>query len=166
MNHAPNSNDSLRVRINQKTRSKSMRITKEKIHTIAGPEFGEFKGRVMIIQKLLCGSCESGARWHEALSAKLRSMGFTPSKADSDLWIRKLEDHCECIATHVDDLLIWSRKPEELINIIKKDFKLKGVGIPEFYLGGDVEFLNEHWTKDKHQCRLLQQNMHQIAKDC
>ena len=36
----------------------------------------------------------------------------------------------------------------QLLNIFKKDFKLKGVGIPEYYLGRDVEFLDEHWTKE------------------
>ena len=32
-------------------------------------------------------------------------------------------------------------------NIFRKDFQLKGVEIPSYYLGGDIEFLDEHWTK-------------------
>ena len=123
-------------------------ITKEKIHTIAGSEFGDLEGCIMIIYKSLYGLKESGARWHECLSAKLRSMGFTPSRADSDLWLKCLGDHYEYIATYVDDILIWSKDPMKLMDILMKDFEMKGVGIPEYYLGGDIEFLDEHWTKE------------------
>ena len=34
------------------------------------------------------------------------------------------------------------------MKIFMEDFELKGVGIPEYDLGGDVEFLDEHWTKE------------------
>ena len=75
-------------------------------------------------------------------------MGFTSSKADTDLWYKDRGDHYEYIATYVDDLLIWSRKPTDIIKTFEEDFELKGVGIPEYYLGGNVEFLDEHWTKE------------------
>ena len=31
---------------------------------------------------------------------------------------------------------------------LKKVYVLKGVGIPEYYLGGNVEILDEHWASD------------------
>ena len=31
---------------------------------------------------------------------------------------------------------------------LKKVYTMKGVGIPEYYLGGDVEQLDEHWNKE------------------
>ena len=102
----------------------------------------------MIIYKSLYGLKSAGARWHKVPSAKLRKMGFTPSKADADLWYKDRGDHYKCIATYVDDLLIWSRKPADIIKTFEEDFELKGVGIPEYYLGGNVEFLDEHWTKE------------------
>ncbi|MCP4273878.1 MAG: hypothetical protein GY781_18300, partial [Gammaproteobacteria bacterium] len=117
--------------------------TREKVYVDAGPEFGELAGRIMIIDKGLYGLKSSAARFHEHLSAKLRSMGFRPSKADHDLWLRSAGDHYEYVATYVDDILAFSRDPMHIINEIKKDYMLKGVGIPEYYLGG-----NFHTTKD------------------
>ena len=64
--------------------------TREKVYIIAGPEFGpELEGRILLIDKALYGLKTSGARFHEHLSLKLQKLGFVPSKADSDLWIRK-----------------------------------------------------------------------------
>ena len=42
-------------------------------------------------------------------------MGFTLSKADKDIWMKKRGDHYEYIAVYVDDLLIVSKVPEEII---------------------------------------------------
>lgn len=43
-------------------------ITREKVYFIAGPEFGEFEGRILIIYKSIYGLASSGARWHEVMS--------------------------------------------------------------------------------------------------
>ena len=48
-----------------------------------------------------------------------------------------------CVATYVDDILAFSRDPMSIINEIHKDYMLKGIGTPEYYLGG-----NFHTTKD------------------
>ena len=68
-------------------------------------------------------------------------MKFLPSKADADLWIRRNKDHYEYIAVYVDDLIIAAKEPMKIIDEIKTvgGFKLKGVGEPEYYLGGDIE---------------------------
>jgi hypothetical protein len=43
----------------------------------------------------------------------------------------------------VDEILIWSKDPMEVIRSLEKTYMLKSVGIPEYYLGGNVEFLEE-----------------------
>ena len=59
--------------------------TWEKVYIIAGPEFGpELEGKRLIIDKPLYGLTTSAARFHEHLSAKLRTLGYKPSKADAD----------------------------------------------------------------------------------
>ena len=123
-------------------------LTREKVYFVAGPEFGELEGRILIIYKSIYGLSSSGARWHEVLSDKLRRMGFTPTKADADLWIRDRGDHYEYIASYVDDLLIWTRDENSILDDIRKEFDLKNVGPPDYYLGGNVEYLTEHWTKE------------------
>jgi len=36
----------------------------------------------------------------------MRSLGFVPSKAEEDIWMRDMGDHYEYVASYVDDLLI------------------------------------------------------------
>ena len=78
-------------------------------------------------------------RWHERLADVLRHMGFVPSKAEADIWMRDMGDHYEYIAVYVDDLLIVSNNPQELTDTFMKEhnFKLKGTGPISFHLGCD-----------------------------
>jgi hypothetical protein len=75
-------------------------------------------------------------------------MGFKPSKADSNLWIRDKGEYYELIACYVDDLLIWSKDIKPILDKIKENFDLKNVGQPEYYLGGNIEYMNKHWTRE------------------
>ena len=59
--------------------------TKEKIYTVAKPEFGDLERKVLICVKFLYGLKTSMGRWHEALSETLQLLSFQPSKADPDL---------------------------------------------------------------------------------
>ena len=114
--------------------------TKEKVYTRAGPEFGaELEGRYVVIRKALYGLRSSSFSWHEVLADKLRSLGWRASYADSDLWMKDCGTHYEYLATWVDDVLHWGKKPMELIHQLEKMFPLKGTGVPEYYLGGDIE---------------------------
>jgi len=67
--------------------------TNEKIYTIAGPEFGEKEGSVVIIKKSLYGLVTSARQWSLTLGDFIREMGFRPTRADPDLWIRLSEDN-------------------------------------------------------------------------
>ena len=66
-------------------------------------------------------------------------MGFVPSKAENDIWMRDCGDHYEYIAVYVDDLLIVSKNPQGIIDELtgKYAFKLKGTGPISFHLGCD-----------------------------
>ena len=119
--------------------------TREKVYVIAGPEFGQDEGKRMIVEKGLYGLRSSGARFAETLNAKLRDMGFAPSKADECLWMRSQGDHWEYVATYVDDILAFSRNPGPIIQQLQKSFILKGVGEPEYFLGADIQVLNQEW---------------------
>ena len=113
--------------------------TREKVVFTAGPEFGDLAGHTLMIVKALYGLRTSGARFHEVLAKTLRSEGFEPCLADSDLWLRNAGDHYEYICVYVDDLLVVMKNPLEFFQILKDKYKykLKGVGDPEYHLGGD-----------------------------
>ncbi len=63
--------------------------TKEKVCIIAGPEFNKYglEGHILIIKRALYGLRTSGKCWYERLSDCLREMGFTPSKAEQEVWM-------------------------------------------------------------------------------
>ena len=114
--------------------------TKEKVFIIAGPEFGpELEGRVMLVVKSLYGLTTSAARWHEELSRTLRGMGFKPTKADHDLWIKDYITHYEYLCTWVDDIIVASKNARAILEEfrVKARYTLKGVGTPSYYLGGN-----------------------------
>ena len=114
-------------------------LTKEKIYFIAGPEFGPLMGNTMIVHKALYGLCSSGLCWHERLSDILYDMGFVPTLAESDIWIKQVDKHYEYIAVYVDDFAIASKNPESIVHELKEHFqlKLKGVGPITYHLGCD-----------------------------
>ena len=60
---------------------------REKIWTIAGPEFGSDLGKLMIVVRALCGLESSGAAFRTLLSETEYDLGYTPSKADPDVWL-------------------------------------------------------------------------------
>jgi hypothetical protein len=72
-------------------------------------------------------------------------MGYTPTKADPDLWIIDKGSHYEYMARYVDDIIAFGKDPLSTINEVKRDYVLKGIGKPEYYLGGDVLELDPTW---------------------
>jgi hypothetical protein len=66
-------------------------------------------------------------------------MGYKPSRANADLYMKDCGDHYEYLATYVDDILSFSRDPMKVIEELKKDYILKGVGEPMFYIKNSVE---------------------------
>ena len=111
--------------------------TKEQVYTILAPEYGDLGSKVLIFVKSLYGLKTSGARFHEHLSATLRKLGFYPTKADADLWMRNCNDHYEYIARYVDDILVFSVVPQGILDTMSKIYTLQAIGVPEYYLGGD-----------------------------
>ena len=115
---------------------------KEKIYTIAGPEFGpKLQGKVLVMNKSIYGLRSASASFHEHCARVLHKIGFKPSHADPDLWMKDCKTHYEYVATWVDDVLVMSKEPLKVIQDFKEagEYELKGVGAPEYYLGGDLQ---------------------------
>ena len=73
-------------------------------------------------------------------------LGFSPCKADPDVWMRASKredntDYWEYVLLYVDDCLCISTHPEKIIREeIGKYFLMKeaSIGTPDIYLGGKV----------------------------
>jgi hypothetical protein len=97
--------------------------TKERVYTTAGPEFGSNSGRPAIIVRALYGLKSSGARCRDHFTAILVQIGFTSSRADPDVWMRKNKRpdgfaYWECILCYVDDILVVSHDPMKTMNVL------------------------------------------------
>ena len=112
-------------------------FTAEKAYIIAGPEFAELEGHILIVNKALYGLRSSGARWHDKFADCMRELDFYPCKAEPDIWMRKNGDIYEYVAVYVDDLAIGMKDPKAFITILeqKYKFKTKGSGPISFHLG-------------------------------
>ena len=62
--------------------------TRDKIWTIAGPEFGSKKGCIVMAVQALYGLKLSGAAFQSFLAETLDSLNYRPSYADPDVWMR------------------------------------------------------------------------------
>ncbi len=146
--------------------------SKENCFIQAGPEFGpDLEGLWLLIIKTLYGLKSSAARFHEHLSVALRKLGFRPSKADPDFWIRDKGDHYDYIARYVDDVIVFSKDPMAVMTELKKTYTMKDVGKPQYYLGGDIVTLDEAWEKEGIHLTFSAQtyihnNLPKLAKMC
>ena len=116
-------------------------FTDEKLYLVAGLEFEELEGYILVFLKELYGLNSSGKRWTELIHSILKDMKFTPSKADPCIWLRKAPNFkCyEYIAVYVDDLFIAAESPSAIIDIFKTKYhlKVKGYGKLNYHLGSD-----------------------------
>ena len=114
-------------------------LTREKLYIVGGPEFEELQGHVLVMYKALYGTRSGGACWHDKFFYILHHMGFKPSRADSDIWMKSCKDgsHYEYIAVYVDDLAICMKDPKSFCDTLKEKYKLKlkGVGPINYHLG-------------------------------
>ncbi|MEM7375743.1 MAG: reverse transcriptase domain-containing protein, partial [Bacteroidota bacterium] len=121
--------------------------TNEKLFIVAGPEFGpKLEGKRLIIDKSIYGLKSSGARFHELTSVVLADMGFKPTKADPNLLMRIHPDgHYKYCSRFVDNVIAFAKDPLSVMKELEKCFLMKGVGAPQYYLGGDVHTLDAQW---------------------
>jgi hypothetical protein len=130
---------------------------REKIWTRAGPEFGSEVGTIFIVKKALYGLKSAGAAFRALLCETLRDIGYVPTKADPDVWLRPAVkpdgfQYYEIVLCYVDDILSISIDPESTLKGLQATFKLKDDKIekPEMYLGAQLSqmFVDgaECWT--------------------
>ena len=124
--------------------------TKEKIYTRLGSEFTSRAGCIALIVKALYGLTTSAERFRTLLADFIRSLGFTPTRYDRDVWLRLRDDKdgYDYICTHVDDFKIVAREPEKWLQYVQDSFLVKESGPRKYYLGNDYSY-HDHlglWT--------------------
>ena len=145
---------------------------REKIWTRAGPEFGSDCGKIMIVVRALYGLKSAGAAFRALLAETLHDIGYVPSRADPDVWLRPGvkpdgTEYYEMVLVYVDDVLAFSADPMKTMKGIQDKFKLKDDKIeePETYLGAELSKMvtangTECWTMSSEKyCKAAVQNV-------
>jgi Reverse transcriptase (RNA-dependent DNA polymerase) len=114
---------------------------REKIWFEGKLETGADSGKVLVLTRALYGLKSSGAAWRADLAGTLRDLGFTSTQADPDVWIKQMSDHYEMVLVYVDDILIFSRNPKQVMDDLGKLYEMKPESVrePELYLGANME---------------------------
>ena len=99
--------------------------TLEKAYIIAGNEFGDREGQILIFAKALYGLWYSILRWHSRFYSFLRDMGFFMCKLESGIWLRKNGDIYEYIDVYVNLLSIAARDSKNLMDAFENKYKFK-----------------------------------------
>ncbi len=119
---------------------------REKIWTTLGKEFGEDCGKKAIVVRALYGLKSAGAAFRAHLAGCMRELGYTPCRADPDLWLKEQtakegKTYYSYILCYVDDLLVIHHDPKKVMDRINGYFPLKedSVGPPDQYLGAKLK---------------------------
>ena len=71
----------------------------------------KLQGKVLVMNKSIYGLRSASASFHKHCARALHKIGFKPSHADPDLWMKDCKTHYKYVATWVDDVLVMSKEP-------------------------------------------------------
>jgi hypothetical protein len=97
---------------------------------------------VCLLIKSLYGLKQSGRQWHTKINHTLISSGFKPLHADRCVYVKRKSDSIVIILLYVDDLLVTSSKPSEMISVKRKlqqQYEMEDMGEVTFILGIDIK---------------------------
>jgi hypothetical protein len=124
-----------------------------------GFEVEERKSHVCRLKKSLYGLKQAPRAWYGHIDSVLMSLGFTKSKADSNLYFKIMDNEPVILLLYVDDLFLTGE--EKLITECKRrlasKFEMKELGLMHYFLGLEVWqsperiFLNQ----GKHTVKIL-----------
>jgi hypothetical protein len=105
-----------------------------------GFEVEDMNSHVFKLKKALYGLKQAPRAWYGRIDSFLTSLGFTKSKADSNLYFKVMNDEPVILLLYVDDLFLTGE--ENLIIECKKrlasEFEMKYLGLMHYFLGLEV----------------------------
>jgi hypothetical protein len=105
-----------------------------------GFEVEDRKSHVCRLKKPLYGLKQAPRAWYGCIDSFLTSLGFTKSKADSNLYFKIMDNEPVILLLYVDDLFLTGE--EKLIAECKQrlsvEFEMKYLGLMHYFLGLEV----------------------------
>jgi hypothetical protein len=110
-------------------------------------EFNENGQKVFLhLLKSIYGLHQSGREWNIHITENLIKLGFTQSRSDPCLFIRKNKDKTGFILLYVDDLVIMALTSGEVNDIkteLKKEYSISDLGEAKHILGLQIEHVRK-----------------------
>ena len=123
---------------------------KERIWTVAGPEFGTEQGAVFIITRALCGLKSAGAAWRSFFAQALTQLDFRPTRGNGDVYIKPQTKpngtkYYEMLLVYIDDILVLSNDTKPILDGIAAQFRLKADSLraPDQYVGATIKIFTD-----------------------
>ncbi|XP_071681174.1 uncharacterized protein [Lolium perenne] len=118
-------------------------ILEEEVFMRQPPGFEDphYSGYLCRLDKALYGLKQAPRAWHARLSSVLATLGFTPSRADTSLFILRRPDVTLYLLVYVDDIIVVSSSStvvDRLIHQLGTSFALKDLGSLHYFLGIEV----------------------------
>jgi len=118
----------------------------ESVYMVQPPRFEIGPSNVVCkLYKALYGLQQAPSLWFHKLIATLISLGFSPTKSDTSLFLHFTNDTTLFVLIYVDDILITgnSTLPFNSSSNLNQHFALKNLGSLQYFLGVEA-----HWTSD------------------
>jgi histone deacetylase 1/2 len=106
-----------------------------------GFEDPSYPGHLCRLDKALYGIKQAPRTWHVRLSSVLAALGFTPSTADTSLFILRRPGLTLYLLVYVDDIIVVSSSSaatDRLVHQLGTLFALKDLGPLHYFLGVEV----------------------------
>ncbi|GAA5888921.1 hypothetical protein JCM3774_000555, partial [Rhodotorula dairenensis] len=106
-----------------------------------GINSNEFSGKVLKLDRALYGLKQAGRVWNHRIHATLEGLGYSRTKSDACIYIRREGGQYHYIALYVDDLLFVSPNLDEIQHVkdgLKRKYGIKDLGEAKFILGIQV----------------------------
>jgi histone deacetylase 1/2 len=118
-------------------------ILEEEVFMRQPPGFEDphYSGYLCRLDKALYGLKQAPRAWHARLSSVLATLGFTPSRADTSLFILRRPAVTLYLLVYVDDIIVVSSSStvvDRLIHQLGTSFALKDLGSLHYFLGIEV----------------------------
>jgi hypothetical protein len=119
-------------------------ILEEEVFMRQPPGFEDpsYPGFLCRLDKALYGLKQAPRAWHARLSSVLAALGFTPSTADTSLFILRRSELTLYLLVYVDDIIVVSSSSaatDRLVHQLGKTFALKDLGPLHYFLGIEVQ---------------------------
>ena len=112
------------------------------------------ENHVCKLKKSIYGLKQASRQWFAKLIDALVSHGFTQSKNDYSMFIKKLNEDITILTVYVDDILITGNNPQEIQHLkafMASTFSIKNLGKARFFLGFELAYLPDGISLTQHK---------------